>query len=327
MFQFEFVSALILLPLPVLVFLLASEYKKDGTAVKVPFIARLAQTTGREPSKGDTVLLKNFFQKIMFVLCWCLIVIALARPVEILDPIVQKKSGRDLLLLVDLSGSMATPDFNGENNEPISRLEAVKEVIYEFVERRSNDRIGLAVFGNAAFPQVPFTLDHSLLNSLLAELQPAMAGPKTMIGDGIGLSLKMFEGSDSENKVVILLTDGNDTGSQMPVKKAASIAAQNAITVHTIAVGDPSTIGEAALDIDRLKEVSSVTNGRFFLALNRPELVQIYATLDKLENEKIETVSFNPRRPLFHYSLVGLLLIVSLLAVISFMTAFTRKRA
>jgi Ca-activated chloride channel homolog len=324
MFQFELPYAFFMLPLPVLVYFLIPQHRESGIAVKVPFISRLAQTTGKNPRKGDTVLLKNLLQKILFVLCWCVLVIALARPVEILPPIEQTKSGRDLLLLVDLSGSMATSDFTDENGDTISRLEAVKNVIYDFVEHRVNDRIGLAIFGNAAFPQVPFTLDHSLLNTLLAELQPAMAGPKTMIGDGIGLALKMFEGRDSKSKVVILLTDGNDTGSKMPVQKAASIAAQNAITIHTIAMGDPTTIGEAALDVDRLKEISGNTDGRFFLALDRQQLESVYSVLDKLVDEKIETVSFNPRKPLFHFFIMGLVLTFFLLALIFFVSARVR---
>jgi Ca-activated chloride channel family protein len=242
------------------------------------------------------------------------VVAALAQPVWAGDPIVQEKSARDLMLIVDLSGSMDEKDFVDKAGSKISRLDAVKQVLRDFITRRKSDRLGLAVFGNAAFPQAPFTEDHGTVLTLLDELQTGMAGPKTMIGDAIGLAVRLFEKSEAENKVAILLTDGNDSGSQMPVASASDIAAANGITIHTIAMGDPATVGERALDSETLNNISESTGGRSFLAIDRTELANIYTELDKLETEKLETLSYRPKLTLFHYPL-GVMMVFNLLLV------------
>lgn len=225
------------------------------------------------------------------------------------EPIVRNISARDMLLLVDLSGSMDERDFTTELGEQITRLEAVKTVLGEFIERREGDRVGLAVFGSAAFPQTSFTEDLNAVQTLLEELQPRMAGPRTMIGDAIGLAIRLFESSEKDNKVAILLTDGNDTGSQMPVAKAAQIAASNGIVIHTIAMGNPQTVGEQALDLPLLRDISAVTGGQFFLALDRTELNTIYDELDQIEPELIESLSYRPTVEYFHIPLALLLVL------------------
>lgn len=314
-FEFDLPLVFLLLPLPVVVYLLWPEFRDRGTAVRVPFFQRLITLTGRTPTSGATVLLKRSLQKIAVPMIWLCIIVSLARPVWIGEPIVKQVSMRDLMIVVDLSGSMETRDFADRDDEMIARIDAVKQVLGEFIERRAGDRLGLAVFGNAAYPQAPFTDDHDLVKSLLDELQPRMAGPRTMIGDALGLAVRMFDASTSPHKVTILLTDGNDTGSQMPVGRAARIAADNGITVHTIAMGDPSTIGEDMLDVAVLQEIAELTQGRFFLALDRQGLEDVYAELDRLEPQLVETLSFQPKRNLFHYPLLVAALLLSVLAI------------
>ena len=136
-----------------------------------------------------------------------------------------------------------------------------------------------------------------------------MAGPRTMIGDAIGLAVRLFEASDKQNKVVILLTDGNDTGSDMPVGRAAQIAAEEGITVHTIAIGDPATVGEQALDVETLETISRTTGGSFFLALDGRELEAIYAELDRLEPDRIDSLSYRPKRTLHWVPLAALMVL------------------
>ncbi|USG59803.1 VWA domain-containing protein [Sneathiella marina] len=327
MFEFQFPYGFILLPLPVLVFWFTTKFKETGDAVKVPFLSKIGALTDKEPRKGDTVITKTWFEKLMFLLCWCLLIIGLARPVLFQEPIIWQNSGRDLLLIVDLSGSMEAVDFRTPDGTLISRLDAVKQVVEEFVDRRASDRIGLAVFGDAAFPQVPFTLDHTVLKELLAEVQPGMAGPKTMIGDAIGLGLKMFEGSESENKVAILLTDGNDTGSKMPVDKAASIAAGNNVIIHTIAMGDPESVGETALDLEKLDNIAALTGGKSFLALDTAQLENVYTALDALEPEKVETVSYTPLKPLFLYFVYAMITSVIILLIVMLVPKSKRSRS
>jgi len=132
-----------------------------------------------------------------------------------------------------------------------------------------------------------------------------------MIGDAIGLAIKLFEKSESENKVMILLTDGNDTGSQVPPSRAAGIAAQNSVIIHTIAMGDPTTAGEQKLDTEALQEISEISAGQYFMGADREELQEIYRRLDELEPVEFETLSYRPRRPLFIYP-VGMFFIIYL---------------
>ncbi|MCP4072075.1 MAG: VWA domain-containing protein [Hyphomicrobiales bacterium] len=324
MLQFELPWAFALLPLPLLVIWMAPEFRDRGEALRVPFFSRLVDISGLHPRSGAVVLRKNRWQRVNIVFTWVLVVLSLAQPVWVGEPIVQEKSARDLMLIVDLSTSMDEEDFTDATGEKISRIDAVKQVLGDFIERRSTDRLALAVFGNAAFPQAPFSEDHKTVLALLDELQTGMAGPRTMIGDAIGLALRLFEASESENKVVILLTDGNDTGSQMPVPRAAEIAAANAITIHTIAMGDPASVGEQELDLDALKDISEVTGGKSFLALDNDELTNIYDELDRLETEKLETLSYRPKLSLFHYPL-GLLAGGNLLLISIMLFSVSRR--
>jgi Ca-activated chloride channel homolog len=149
---------------------------------------------------------------------------------------------------------------------PDGILRECVDVADDFIQKRTGDRIGLIVFGAAAYPQVPFTLDHQTCRVLLKETQAGMAGPQTMIGDAIGLAIKEFEHSDAQERVLILLTDGNDTGSRMPPVKAAEIAKGRGIKIHTIAIGNPQATGEDKVDVGMMRAISSTTGGRFFLA-------------------------------------------------------------
>lgn len=314
MLQFDYPLAFLLLPLPLLVYWLSGAYRDRGQALRVPFFQRLVELTGQQPRAGAVVIRKTLLQRAVLALSWLLIVLALARPEWAGEPIVREIAARDLLLIVDLSGSMEAQDFSDAEGAKVTRLQAVKQVLDEFISRRQGDRLGLAVFGDAAFPQTPFTEDHATVRTLLDELQPRMAGPKTMMGDAIGLAVRLFDASDKDNKVAILLTDGNDSGSQMPVTQAARIAAERGITLYSIAIGDPTTVGEDALDTGILETIAELTGGRFFLALDRAELDAIYAELDKLEPNKLDTLSYRPKRALFHYPLAVALLAQLLLA-------------
>ncbi len=316
MLEFDLPLAFLALPLPLIVYLLTPEFRDRGEAVRAPFFGRLVELSETAPTSGAVVLLKRGVQKLVVILIWLLVVTALARPVWVGEPIVKETAARDMLLVVDLSGSMEAKDFTDGDGERVTRLDAAKRVLNDFIDRRSGDRLGLAVFGNAAYPQAPFTEDYDVVRTLLAELQPRMAGPRTMIGDALGLSIRLFEASTSDNKVVVMLTDGNDTGSQMPVSRAAQIAADNGITVHAIAMGDPATVGEDALDVEALEQIASITGGRFFLALDRQELEGVYDELDRIEPDLIETLSYQPKHSLFHLPLAATAVLMALLAMI-----------
>ena len=151
---------------------------------------------------------------------------------------------RDLLLAVDLSGSMETKDFKNAAGQTVDRLSAVKEVLNDFLTKREGDRVGLIFFGSAPFVQAPFTEDLKVCRQLLDEAQVKMAGPQTAFGDALGLAITVFDRSTVPERVLIALTDGNDTASKVPPAKAAEIAKDKGIVIHTVSVGDPKAAGE-----------------------------------------------------------------------------------
>jgi len=189
-------------------------------------------------------------------------------------------------------------------------------VLDDFLTHRQGDRVGLIVFGSAAFVQVPFTDDLEATRQLLDEIQVRMAGPRTAFGDAIGLAITLFERSELDKRVVIALTDGNDTDSRIPPAQAASIAGDNDITIYVVGVGDPTAVGEELLDERALRNVASTTGGRYFHAEDRDTLEQIYAELDRIDEREVETLRHQPRVELYHWPLavfVGLSLLIQLL--------------
>jgi len=205
---------------------------------------------------------------------------------------------------------MDARDYRQPDGTVVARVDAVREVVRDFVGRRTGDRIGLVVFGDAPYPQVPFTMDHALVQTMIGEMIPGMAGPSTALGDAIGLGIKMFENSQAPQKVMILLTDGNDTASKMPPPRAAEIARERGVTLHTVGIGDPGATGEDKVDLDLLRRLAATTGGRYFFAGNRGELEQIYATLDRITPQNQKTLSWRPRRELFMWPLGAAVLIV-----------------
>jgi Ca-activated chloride channel family protein len=309
MLSFALPYLFLLLPLPLLVRKIAPAYATPQEGLRVPFFQTLVQLTGQTPSTGAIMLQPNWGQRLLVPLCWGLLVIALAQPQWLGDPVTQVQSARDLMLMVDLSQSMEAKDFTNDQGIPIDRLEAVKLVLNDFIDRREGDRVGLILFGTKAYLQVPFTQDLDIARYLLNEAQTKMAGPQTNLGDAIGFAIQTFETSQTDHRVTILLTDGNDTGSQVPPAKAAEIAAQKDIVIYTVAIGDPTAAGEQKLDEDALQDIAQQTGGQFFRASDREGLATIYATLDQLEPQEFNSRSYQPKHDLFPIPLAGILLL------------------
>ena len=310
MFELAYPWVLLLLPAPLLVRWLVPHYRQRKESVRAPFFRELAEQAGLQPSPGAVILQRNLWQKMLLPVAWLLLVVAAARPQWVGEPITQIESARDLMLAVDLSGSMETTDFVDPEGNELDRLSAVKWVLEDFVSKRETDRLGLVLFGNAAFLQVPFTLDHDVFVELLKEAQIGMAGPQTMIGDAIGLAIKAFEASEADQRVLILLTDGNDTGSRVPPPKAADIAAQNDITIYTIGVGDPAAAGEAPPDEQSLRQIAERTGGQYFRANDLDQLDEVYRQLDQLEPLEFESYSYRPRYELFQWAVEAFLVLM-----------------
>ncbi|RYD65707.1 MAG: VWA domain-containing protein [Verrucomicrobiaceae bacterium] len=294
---------LLLLLVPLVVRWLVPPHREPRPSLHVPFLARLSQLTGQQAGQGASVFEGVLGRKLVMPFVWICLVLAMARPQWIEPPVSRTKPMRDLLVAVDLSGSMETQDFTDAGGKTSARLTAVKQVLDGFLAKREGDRVGLIFFGTAAFVQAPFTEDLSVCRQLLGEAQVKMAGPQTAFGDAIGLGITMFDRSPMKQKVMIVLTDGNDTSSQVPPAKAAEIAKGKGIVIHTVSVGDPTAAGEQALDVPTLQTVAKETGGVYSAASDRKQLEQIYGKLDTLEAHASETVSRRPKRDVHHWPL------------------------
>lgn len=312
MFSVNYIWVFLLLPLPLILRKFSKPYQEERPAIQAPFFDELVELSGQIPGSGSTIPKQPLLRQLITSLCWILLVTALARPQWIEPPIIKEIPSRDLLLGVDLSGSMQTEDFTSEDGKKVNRLVAVKEVLDDFLERRKGDQVGLLLFGSAPFIQAPFTQDLNLCRELLQEAQVGMAGPKTALGDTIGLAINMFKDSKVEDKVLIVLTDGNDTGSKVEPIAAARIAADNKIIIYCVAVGDPQAVGEEKLDEKTLKTVAQTTGGHYFWAGDRHELEKIYQKIDDLSTHQVETTSYRPQLDLYYWPL-GMALLLSLL--------------
>lgn len=317
MIEFAFPWALVLLPLPFLVRYFMPPHREQMPALRFPFFRRVADAAGAEPRAGSVVLARKRAQMIAAALVWILLVLVLARPERVGEPIDIEKAARDVVLAIDISGSMDTVDIVGQDGQKVQRLEAVKRVVGDFIEARDGDRVALIVFGSKAFVQSPFTEDLPTVRELLARTEVGMAGPHTVIGDAIGLSIRTFEASQIEQRLLILLSDGADTGSRMSPVNAAEIAAANGVDIFTVAFGDPEGSGEQRIDAFALRDIASRGNGEFFFANEEEALATIYQRIDELTPRTVETLSFRPREPLAHLllalaALVGTFTLVGL---------------
>lgn len=303
---------LALLPLPLLVWWLMPSHREPRQGLVVPFLSRLAEDSGQTPGEGAVIMRAGWLRAGALAISWICVVVALARP-QVIEPAISKEIPvRDMLLAVDLSGSMETQDFKDASGRTVDRLTAVKEVIDDFLAKRKGDRVGLIFFGSAPFVQAPFTEDLKVCRELLDEAQVKMAGPQTAFGDALGLAITVFERSTVKDRVLIALTDGNDTASKVPPAKAAEIAKGKGIVIHTVAVGDPTVAGEDALDVDALKNVAATTGGIYAHAGDRAQLEDIYRQLDAIETHQAETITHRPRRDVYWWPLVGALIVSAL---------------
>jgi Ca-activated chloride channel family protein len=301
MLVFSYYWVLTLLPLPWLLRAVLPARQRSRVSLRVPFGDRLAEALR---SEGATAPIAKRSRGVVPVLVWLLVLVALGRPQWIEPPVTREIPTRDILLLIDLSGSMEQEDFTNAAGEQVQRLTAVKEVVGDFLERRQGDRVGLVVFGDAPYLQAPFSTDLELSRRLLDECSVGMAGPRTALGDAIGLAINLFDESDAPAKTIIALTDGNDTKSRVPPVEAARVATDRDITIHTVAIGDPTTVGEDQLDEQALRDVAAATGGTYAFAADRENLQGIYDELDRIETHEVDTVSHRPRLDLFYVPLL-----------------------
>ncbi len=300
---------LALLPLPFLVWQFVPPYRKQIEGLRFPFFRRITEAAGAEARPGAVILARSRLQMGAALMVWGLVVLALAQPQRVGAPVEQVKAARDVVLAIDISGSMDTRDFRGEDGAPVQRLAAVKGVVSEFVAGRDGDRMALIVFGSRAYVQAPLTEDLDTVTALLTQTEVGMAGPHTALGDSIGLAIRTFEASEIEQRLLILLSDGSDTASAMSPLNAAEIAASQGVEVYTIGVGDPNASGEARVDLAALEDIARRTGGAYFYASDETALARVYDRIDALAPRETETLSYRPRQALAHWPMGAALLI------------------
>ena len=327
MLEFSHPCLFLIIWVPFVLRRILKPYKEKQASVRVPFFHTLVHFTGSSPAKGAVVHRKMPFQKIALTFSWCLMVTAMAGPTWVGEPIVREKSARDIMVAVDISGSMGTEDFKTRQGGVISRLDGVKGVLNQFARKRRHDRLGLMIFGTSPYLQAPFTADQKTWLSLLAETEVGMAGPKTNFGDAIGLSIRLFEESETQNRVLVVLTDGNDTGSKVPPVEAAKIAQAKEVRIYTVSVGDPEATGQEKADIETLARIADITGGAFFIAHDGEKLSAAHDRILALEPEEYETIVFSPKRSLHHYLLGAIILLYNgLFGTLFFMSKIKRPR-
>lgn len=311
-----------LLPLPFLIYKLVPRARKYDAALFVPFYRDVLSFEDRQYTAVRSGLVKIM----LLVLVWILLVLAVSRPQWTGDPVALPASGRDLLLAVDISGSMEQEDMI-LNDRRVSRIALVKYVVNDFIGRRAGDRIGLLLFGTEAYVQAPLTFDRHTVKTLFNEAQIGFAGQKTSIGDAIGLAVKHLQDRPDESKILILLTDGSNTAGNVEPLQAAKLAAQTGVKIYTIGVGaDEMMIRDffgtrrvnpsAELDEETLQEIANATGGQYYRARNPEELEQVYALIDKLEPVEQENETFRPIRALYYWPLAGALLFSFMIALL-----------
>jgi Ca-activated chloride channel homolog len=305
---------LLALPLPLLARRwLPESARLQAAGLRVPSLGRFAMLTDRRQT--EQLLNWRFW---VAAVAWVLLVVAAARPEHIGDELEVPVSGRNLMLAVDLSGSMDQKDFE-LGSRRVDRLTATKAVASDFISRREGDRIGLILFGERAYLQVPLTLDRETVKVLLLEAFIGLAGEKTAIGDAITLAVKRIHDQqvDASEQVLVLLTDGANTAGEVDPMKAAELAQQVGLRIYTIGIGAEqlevaSLIGgrrsinpSADLDEATLTKIAELTGGRYFRAKDTAGLQDIYRLLDELEPVEEPESGFRPVQSLYFWPLGG----------------------
>ncbi len=302
-----------LLPLPMLAaLLLPRAVVSSSGALRIPFFEAMKASMAKQQSH------RSLFWLILAVIAWLALVTSAARPQLIGDTIRMPVSGRSLMMAVDISGSMQEQDMFIKGR-PVSRLTAVKQVAGDFIEHREGDLMGLILFGTNAYLQVPLTQDRKTVKLLLDDAILRIAGPKTAIGDAIGLAVKRLREQPEKNRVLVLLTDGANTAGTIKPLKAADLAAQEGIRIYIIGVGTDGGVIRTPFGMQRvrggdldeplLKDIASKTSGEYFRARDVQSLQKIYALLDEIEPASKDDITYRPVDELYHWPLALALLL------------------
>jgi len=336
MLSFAWPWAFLLLPLPLLIYFTWPRAGREEAALLVPFFREVASLAPRAAAKGG---LRRPGLLLLLTLIWLLLVAALARPQWVGGPTALPVVGRDLMVAVDISGSMAQEDMVVGASQ-VSRLDLVKKVVGDFLDRRVGDRVGLLLFGTEAYIQAPLTFDRQTVKILLNEALIGFAGKQTSLGDAILLAVKHLKDRPASSRVLILLTDGTNTAGKVEPLTAADLAGKTGVRIYTIGVGaaemvvqtffgDQRVNPSADLDENTLGKIATATGGRYFRARDSAELAEIYQVIDHLEPVEQASEIYRPIQSFFYWPLAGALglsFLVALLLVAGELPQIWRRR-
>ncbi|MDD3266261.1 MAG: VWA domain-containing protein [Burkholderiales bacterium] len=325
MIKIAYPWVLISIVLPFIMYYISTRQKasiNNDNALKIPFYENLRQTFAGVSYTDEAA--KNSHLKYLLATIWILIVIAGSGVQWLGKPISIPQTGRDLLLAIDLSGSMQNQDME-INGQHLNRAEIVKIVADDFVTKRTGDRLGLILFGSRAYLQTPLTFDRNTIKQMIDDATIGIAGPQTAIGDAIGLAIKATIDNPSKSKALVLLTDGSNNSGVLDPIKAAEMAHEAGLKIYTIGIGAsqmavPSMFGtqivnpSADLDLEALKKISDITGGRFYRAEDGNQLAEIYNIINQLEPTKSDELTIRPVSELYPW-ILGLALILSFIAI------------
>jgi Ca-activated chloride channel family protein len=333
MIQFEWPWVFVFAPLPILVNLLMKRAGNRDAALFVPFFRTLSGFN----ASATRASARNRFLATLAVLSWLLLVLSATQPQWIGEPIQLPTTGRDLMMAVDISGSMEAQDIQ-LGGQSATRLQVVKSVVGDFVARRTGDRLGLILFAARAYTQAPLTFDRATVETLLYEAQIGIIEENaTAIGDAIGLGVKHLRERPQSSRILILLTDGVNNAGEVSPLQAGELAAREGIRIYTIGIGAESGVSSslfgprsvnpsADLDEDTLTKIAEDTGGQYFRARDRNELERIYGILDELEPVEQEAETFRPTLSLFYWPLGAAIALTFLIAMIKLPWALLSRR-
>jgi len=309
MFELALPWVLLALPLPWLIWVLIPRARRQlPAALRVPFYTAMQGVVDKDAHSIATS------SKIrLWFLIWSLVLLALAGPRWVGEPRPAVRDGYNIMLALDISGSMEMRDML-LNGRPSTRLAVVKQAAEQFVKNRAGDRLGLILFGSQAYLQTPLTYDRHNVLMRLADATVGLAGNTTSIGDALGLAVKRLQAVPKKGRLIILLTDGVNNSGVLPPLKAAELASADGIKVYTIGLGaelDPRLMGgmflnmnvTADLDESTLKEIATMTGGRYFRATNIQSLQTIYQLINQMEAISQELPTVRPQHEYYPWPL------------------------
>ncbi|MFG1591165.1 VWA domain-containing protein [Halobacteriovorax sp. CON-3] len=314
MISFDYPIFFLIVLLPIFVHFLIRPFQMRQTSVRASFYNLVALSID-DKQATQNIRKRKHIQSSLLIVSWVLFCVALAKPVISGKEIVKNISSKSFYIALDLSGSMNFQDTQSGQ----TRLDVAKKNIIKFINERGDDYLGLIVFGDSAYLQAPLSNDKDSLVSLVHQSKVGMAGLSTHLGDAIGLGIKRFRGSKVKERVLVLLTDGNDTGSEVRPIDAAKIARNENIKIYVLGYGDPKTVGENSLDTNTLKEIARLTSGRFYLPKDEKELEQAFKEINSIEVQEMTTLTYQPKYDLFYIPIV-IILFIYLMAILIILT-------